>query len=247
MKDTLKAEFRKLYTVRSTYLITFLVVAFVGFIGFYAEGWRFKPAELAVSGQLTNAIFGGLNLSIFGAIIAILMMTHEYRYNTIMYTLTGSNSRSKVLFSKLIAVLSYALVLTALIAILSPIVTDLGVRAHGHHLVPQTLNYFNIVWRCLFYGLGYGALGLVLATIIRSQIGAIVSLFVIPSVIEPLLSQLLGKSDVYLPFTSLGEVIGNTTIHDHSIPANRAALTFGIYLIIGWLVAWILFLRRDAN
>jgi hypothetical protein len=39
----------------------------------------------ALSGDITFVISG---MSVFVALIAILLLTHEYRYNTIMYTLT---------------------------------------------------------------------------------------------------------------------------------------------------------------
>lgn len=247
MMSQIRSEFRKLLSVRSTYIITILVIAFVAFIAFYVEGWRLKPNELLKANQLSSDVFGALNLSVFGAIIAILFMTHEYRYNTIVYTLTGSNSRTKVLLSKLIVISCYAIVLTAIIAVLSPVATALGVQAHGHSLAPQTLHYGNLVWRSLFYGWSYGVAGLIIASLIRIQPGAVAALFVLPFAIEPLLTQLLDKSAVYLPFTSQSEVIGGTTIKGDFISPGRAALVFTAYLAIGWIVAWILFLRRDAN
>lgn len=244
----LKAEFRKLLTVRSTYIITGLLIAFVIFIAFYVEGWRLAPQDLHNPAELSSDVFGALGLSVFGAVIGILLMTHEYRYNTIIYTLTGSNSRSRVLFSKIIVISVYALLLTAVIAVLSPTASYLGVHAHGHILVPQTLHIGDLAWRSLFYGWSYGLIGLLLAVLIRIQVGAIVALFVIPSAIEGLLSQLLKHDAIYLPFTALAEVIGNQGF-DSTKPLSpgRAAAVVAVYLAVGWAVAWVLFLKRDAN
>ena len=248
MFATLKAEFRKLLTVRSTYIITILIVVFVAFIASYVEGWRLRPQDLQMPNQLSSDVFGALTLSVFGAVIAILLMTHEYRYNTIMYTLTGSNSRSKVLLSKIIAISVYALFLTAVIGVLSPVASYLGVHAHGHTFAPQTLHYGNLAWRSLFYGWSYGMIGLLLAALIRVQVGAIVALFVIPTAIEGLLSQLLKHNAVYLPFSALAQVIGNEGFGGGKpLSPGRAAIVLAVYLVVGWLVAWILFLKRDAN
>ena len=249
MIAAIKAEFRKLLTVKSTYFITVLVLVFVAFIAFYVEGWRLKPSDLMQSNQLSGDVFGALNLSIFGAVIGILLMTHEYRYNTIMYTLTSSNSRSRVLFAKVIAISVYALVLSAIIAVLSPIASYLGIHAHGHSLAPQIVNVGNLAWRSLFYGWSYGLEGLLLAALIRVQVGAIVALFVIPAAIEPLLGQLLNHSAVYLPLVAHNEVIGDQGGFSGGSPLSpgKAALVFVAYLVVGWIVAWILFLRRDAN
>jgi ABC-type transport system involved in multi-copper enzyme maturation permease subunit len=249
MITALKAEFRKLLTVRSTYIITILVLLFIAFIAFYVEGWRLAPHDLLSPTQLSDDVFGALSLSVFGAIIAILLMTHEYRYNTIMYTLTSSNSRARVLVSKVIVISVYALFLTAVIAVLSPVASYLGIHANGHSLAPQTLHVGNLIWRSLFYGWSYGMAGLLLATLIRVQVGAIAALFVIPGAIEPLLGELLKHNAVYLPFTAQGQVLGQGASFGGGAPLSpsKAAVVFTVYLVVGWVVAWILFLKRDAN
>lgn len=249
MMSALKAEFRKLLTVRSTYIVTALVIVLVCLIAFYVEGWRLTPAELYDPNQLASDVLGGLNLTVFGAIIAILLVSHEYRYNTIMYTLTSINSRSKVLVAKIITISAYALFLAVLVGVLSPILTYLGLHAHGHSLAPQTLHVWNLAWRSLFYGWGYGMAGLLLAILIRSQVGAIAALFLIPGLAEQLLAQLVKSNAIYLPFTALSQVIDNGSAPapggGHLTP-SKAALVFLTYLVVGWVIAWYLFLRRDA-
>ncbi len=251
MMATLKAEFRKLLTVRSTYVITAFVAALVIFIAFYVEGWRLNPAALRDPTQFASDVTGALNITVFGAIAAILLMTHEYRYNTIMYTLTSSNSRSKVLISKFIVVSTYALFLATLIGVLSPIMSYLGVHLHGHSLQPQTLHYGNLIWRSLFYSWGYGMAGLLLAVLTRNQVASIVALFLIPDLGEQLLGLLLKHNTVYLPFSALNQVIRSGSMNGDPNSSNlspaRAAGVYCIYLIVGWIVAWVLFLQRDAN
>ncbi|MGH7156686.1 MAG: ABC transporter permease [Candidatus Saccharimonadales bacterium] len=247
MISALKAEFKKLLTVRSTYYISFIVLIFVIFIAFYVTGWRLNPSELRDPTQLAGDVTGALNVTVFGAIVAILLMTHEYRYNTITYTLTSSNSRSKVLWAKFIVVSVYALIFAAVVALLSPIMTSLGVHAAGHTLAPQVLHYSNLAWRSLFYGWGYGMAGLLLAVLLRNQVASIVGLFVIHGVVEQLLSLLLKHNTVYLPFTSLEQVIGNSDPRIGSISPARGALVFTVYVVVGWAVAWYLFLHRDAT
>lgn len=252
MMPTLRSEFKKLLTVRSTYIITALVTAFVIFITFYVIGWRMNAHDLHDPNQLASTITGALSLTVFGAIVAILLMTHEYRYNTIMYTLTSSNSRSKVLLSKFIVVSVYALLLSVLIGVLSPLMTYLGVHANGHTLVPQTLHYGDLIWRSLFYGWGFSMAGLLFALLSRNQVASIAALFVIPDFIEQLLGLLLKHNTVYLPFSSLSQVLnagsGNGRVDTSStLSPGKAAGVFCIYLAVGWAVSWYLFLRRDAT
>jgi len=253
MIATLKAEFRKLLTVRSTYIITILVVLAVSLIAFFLEGWNLKGAALHDPAQLAGDVTGALNITVFGAIVAILLMTHEYRYNTIMYTLTSSNSRAKVLAAKVVAASVYALFLVVLIGVLSPVMSYLGVHAHGNTLAPQTLHYGDLIWRSLFYGWAYGMIGLLLAMLTRNQVASIVALFLIPDLVEQLLGFLLLKHNaVYMPFSALTQVI-NGPSSAQSMPtastlsSGNAALVVCVYLVVGWIAAWILFLKRDAN
>lgn len=251
MNTALKAEFRKLLTVRTTYIITGLVLLFVCFIGFYAQGYRLGIPALKNSTTLASDATGALGLSVFGAIVAILLMTHEYRYNTILHTLTANRSRTTVLLSKIIVVSTYSLVLTAAISVLAPLMSNFGVIAGGNAslFVPQTLHFWDLAWRCLFYGWGWGMAGLLIATLARSQVVAITALFVIPDIIETLLSLWLKKHAVYLPFSALGEVTGSSghQIGGGALSPAKGALIFTIYIVAGWLIAWALFLSRDAN
>jgi ABC-2 type transport system permease protein len=247
MIAALKAEFRKLLTVRSTYVLTGVALLFVIFFSFYIEGYHLAGKDLLNPHLYTDDVAGALTSLplIFGAIIAILLMTHEYRYNTIMHTLTLSNSRSKVLAAKFIVISVFALLLTATIAALAPAMSSLGVHLHGTTLAPQVINYHSIIWRALFEGWGYIMAALLLAVLIRSQIGAIVSIFAIPT-FEQVLSLLLKHNSVYLPYISLNAVLQSPESRIGGITYGRAAVVFSVYLVVGWIVGWILFLRRDA-
>jgi ABC-type transport system involved in multi-copper enzyme maturation permease subunit len=251
MKAALKAEFRKLFSVRSTYIITGLVAIIVIVVAGIFEGYNLNVKSLADPTQLAGDVTGALNVTIFGAIVAILLITHEYRYNTIMYTLTSVNKRSKVLVAKFVVITCYALFLAAFIGILSPIMSYLGVHIHGHSFGPQTLHYWDLAWRSLFYGWGYAMAGFILAFIARNQVGAVVSLFVIPSVVENLLGFLLLKhNSVYMPFSALSQVIngpGGGTPISSSMSSEHAALIYTGYVVVGLAVACVLFLKRDAN
>lgn len=249
MMSNLKAELRKVFSVRSTYVILLIVLALEILFAFYVSGWRINAHDLhnpnTLSGDVTSAVS---TVSIFVALIATLLVTHEYRYNTIMYSLTLSKSRSRVLLAKILVISVFAIIFTLVVGILSPLLSELG--AHAHHLkfAPQTLHYGTLLWRSLFYGWGYGMAGLLIAALIRNQIGAIVTLFIAPDTIEGVLSLLLKQHTVYLPFSALHTVIGQGMgNYLNAITPVHAAMVFMVYLIVGWLVAFILFVRRDAN
>jgi hypothetical protein len=52
---------------------------------------------------------------------------------------------------------------------------------------------------------------------------------------------------VYLPVISLNAVLVHPSSNQGSITYGHAAMVFMVYLVIGWIVAWALFVRRDAN
>jgi ABC-type transport system involved in multi-copper enzyme maturation permease subunit len=249
MRATLKAEIKKLLTVRSTYFIIAFSMVLLIFFAFYISGWHINKMDLHDPTTLATDVTSAISVvSIFAALAAVLLMTHEYRYNTIMYTLTSSNSRSKVLLSKILVVSGFAIAFTLFFGILSPFVSLLGIHLHHLKLVPQTLHYSDLLWRGLFFGWGYSMAGLLLAALIRSQIGTIIVLLVAPGTVESLLGLLLKQNVDYLPFSSLHVVIGQGMgQYTNGLNPFHALLVFSAYLIVGWIVAWILFLRRDAT
>jgi len=245
MLNTIKAEFRKLYTIRSTYFVSALGLVLMGFVAFYVEGFR-GEASLLQPDKIQTLMLSSANLlSIFAAIIAVLLVAHEYRYNTIMYTLTSSNSRTKVLVAKLLAILTHALCYTVVGVALAVLLMYIGMSFKDMSLyATQTIAWGDVIWRSLFSVLSYAALGLLLGLLFRNVVGAFITLFMAPATVEPLLGLLLKENVKYLPFHASDQVINSTAT---GLSHGTAALLFGGYLAVGYLVALILLLKRDAN
>ncbi|MDB5186247.1 MAG: hypothetical protein JWL85_770 [Candidatus Saccharibacteria bacterium] len=240
MIPLLRSEFRKLFTIRSTYIISGIALLLITFISFYVMGYKGvaeNPELLMSAARVPTHV-----IAVLISIVAILLMTHEYRYNTIMYTLTSSNSRSKVLLAKILVVSTYVLAFTAFAIVYSIVMARIGVMVKGVPLVPQQMYYWDVIWKSLFYVWANAMTGLLFAALFRHVVGAIVAIFVIPSTVEPLLGLVLKENTKYLPFTALEQVNMGAALS----PGKGAAI-FLIYLAAGWIVAWVLFLKRDAN
>jgi ABC-2 type transport system permease protein len=249
MMATVKSEFRKLLSVRTTYVLGVLGLLLTIFFAGYVQGFKLKGSDLANPDHISSTITDTLTSvpMIFASIVAILLVTHEYRYNTILYTLASSRSRLKVLFSKLIVISVYAAAVTAVLAVLAPLVSLAGIHLNGGHLAPQHIDYTSLTWRVLFYGWSSVVSALIIALIVRSQVGAIVTLFVIPTA-EIIFTPLLQAKAVYLPFTGASNaILVHAKTSNGSLSYGNAALVFGAYLLIGWIIACVLFLKRDAN
>lgn len=265
MIATLKAEFKKLFSIRSTYLFVLLALVIVGIYSFYGEGFKdsgnliqtlhTKPtanANLFLAG--TIQIMANF-ISLFGGIIALLLITHEYRYNTITYTFTASNSRSKVLASKILAVFGFVFTYSILLSIYGLGMIFLGLHFAHHTLPHQDVSYFTYIGRILFHSEGYALAALLFGVLIRNQVGSFAALLIGPGPVEGLLSLILRHDSVYLPFMALDQVIQAPSVTAPNVneaptgylSASKGALVFLAYLVAGWIVGWYLFLRRDAT
>jgi ABC-type transport system involved in multi-copper enzyme maturation permease subunit len=254
MRPQLKAEFRKILTVRSTYAISLFFLILLGIASFYGQGYKATTAglnQLFLAGNITMVA----NItSIAGALIALLLMAHEYRYNTIVYSLTAVNRRSKLLASKFMAVFCFVFVYSILATLLSFGLTVLGAAIAGHHIPPQDINYLTFFGKVLFFCEGYSLVGLLIPTLIRNMQASVAVLFVVPNTLEQLLGLVIKDPEKWLPFMSLAQVIEPPILpgpkgHVQSNPVSpeHGAVIFLIYLIIGWVIGWYLFIRRDSS
>jgi ABC-type transport system involved in multi-copper enzyme maturation permease subunit len=249
----IKVEFRKVFTVRSTYVCLVLAFLFLGFVAMYIKGYQDGP--VIVSSKLSSFFLVGsllpyaTILSLFGAIIAVLLITHEYRYSTISYALTSSNSRSKFLASKVIAVFLGVFCYAVVGAILGILFMIMGLHLHSFGLPPQHFALLTYIGKMVFFCEAYALAGLLLGLLLRNQVGTFLVFFIEPSTFEGLMSLLLKHNQEYLPFTALQQVV--TVYVGQSAPVwqfspFKGGLVFALYLVVGWVIAWALFLRRDA-
>jgi ABC-2 type transport system permease protein len=260
MMATYKAELKKIITIRSTYILAGGFLLLCAFVAFYVHGY--KDAASVAAGGAQNKLFIATSiiqiantLSVAGAIIGLLLMAHEYRHNTIVYTLAASNSRTRVLLSKVAAILVFVFFYSLLAGIISLAMVYAGVALSGHSIAPQDINFVTFFAKVVFDCEAFALAGLLFAILIRNQVGAIAALFVLPNTIEGLLSLLLKHNSVYLPFTALAQVTQppslttpgvNEAANGYLSPA-KGALVFLAYIVAGYLIAWYLFLKRDAN
>ena len=254
-----KSEVRKLLSVRSTYILVGLALIYLIFYDFYIVGFEkgmhhggaispLNPHFLM--GEVTRA--GGIVAPVlFSALVAVLLMAHEYRHNTIMYTLTASNSRSKTLLAKIIAISVFAVIFSLLLEVLAPSLALLGLHFHHATVAHQQFYYFQFFWRTTFYSWAYAMIGIVLAIFLRNIVASVAAIFLLPVTVEPLIGLLLSTNQQqYLPFTALSSVINNgffSKVTPGLLSAERSAIVAVGYIVVAWAVAWVIFLRRDAS
>jgi len=245
MKPLLKSEFLKLITVRSTYIWTLIAAVLTAVYCFYIEG--FKGMSGSAASQRTEGSFNviiqniSMTTTIFAAIVAVLYIVHEYRYNLITYTLSSAGSRTRVLVAKLFMMIAYAIIFTLFFAAFGLACYYLGVLVSGDSLATQIIN-IELLGRLVIFCVGYVLIGLAFGFITRSVAASIVLLFLVPSTIEPLLGFLLKENVNYLPFRILENIIITS-----QFSAAQAIAIFTGYIFTTYVVVWFLFIRRDAN
>lgn len=245
MMAALYAECRKLTSVRSTWILSGIGLLFAGFLAFWAHGYKGGPVYSPQA--LQTAVMEDLAVvSIFTGIVAILLICHEYRYNTVSYTLTAANSRLKVLLAKFMVIGGYSIAITVFSYFWIMGLMTLGAHIAGNSLGSQTIEVYDLVWRTLFFMVTTGWLGLVLGFLSRSVVFAIVAYFVLP-VLEQMAHFLLKVSNNYLPTTVQGQVMGMGAAEPGAFSAAASAGMFSLYLFAAIIVATVLFIRRDAN
>lgn len=253
MINSIHAEFRKLFSVRSTYVNFLFCVAIIILFAGIINGFKISDKANLVDPhflerEASNAIvFVGLLF----AFVGLLLAGHEYRFNTIMYSLTNVNRRWKLLVAKFIAISVAAVIFSVFVALFTPLCDLVGLHLHGHgvHLVPQTFDYWSVIWHCAYVGWGYSMYAFVLMLILRNQVGAIVTFLLLPLIGENIIALLLKSNSKYLPFQSLQNVVLNAGENAQKIAVStgfslRVSL---MYIVIGLIVGFVLFVRRDAN
>lgn len=245
MIGKMKAEFFKIFTVRSTYIMLVISLLIEFFYAFYIQGYR-TAGNITDSYQLYTSVTGSLTtLSFLFILISALSVTHEYRHGTIVYTLSMSNNRFKVLLAKFAVLTGFAIAVALIFGALGPLLTYWGVHAKGFYLNDQTFPFWDLLWRSLFYCWGTVLFGMIIALLLRSQVGTIVTILVFPGTAETLLGFMLKNNIQYLPFTALNGVLSTSSVP--SLTNGKASIIVLVYIIVfGALATW-LFRRRDAG
>lgn len=246
MLASVKSEFRKLLTVRSTYVIVAISMVLIGLFAGFGDGFKAAHGSLQSPGVLMNESESAVML--IGLVLAfagLLLLGHEYRYNTIMYTLANSRSRLRSLFAKAFVISVFAVVTCIFMAFFSPLCTIVGAHLHGYHIAPQQFNYWSIIWRTAFVGWGYAMYAFILMAVLRSQVGGIVTFLLIPLIGESILGHIFPKDSKYFPFTSLQAVLQHHGVSSFSV-GHSAGIAL-VYIAVGLIVSSVLFLKRDAN
>lgn len=245
MIPALRSEFRKLMTLRSTYVILGLGLLLV----ILMDGWvnGYKHLEGIDNGFLARIITSTIQgTSFLLGLLILLQITQEYRHNTIYHTLTLIRHRKTVVFAKAI-VASLTMLAGAGVFILVGVACGVaGLAASGEAMGAQSIAWGDIVAKGAMYIWGAGMFALILGLLLRNQVSAIVMYLFGVNIAEQLLSLLLKSNAGYLPFRALEGVIVQPNIPG-LFSSEKSMVIVLAWIVAGGAAAWFFFERRDAN
>jgi ABC-2 type transport system permease protein len=272
MTDALRFEGLRLSTIRSTYWSLSLGLLLCGLValgfGLDTRGTDVGPAEATL---LLTAGGESLPFSLMGfaaALVGIFATGHEYRYGTILPTLTAMPRRSALLAAKLLVVVAasaVAAVVVAASAVAAVAVIAVcwlvGTVTRGEPLPLVQGPIPAVTGGHVVLVMLYGLLGATLGQLTRSIPAAVAIMLVTPLLIEPVIAALSGLSALswlrevvpFLPFTAGMRLVGaglagaseGQSVLD-PLARWEGGLVFAGFTALLLALAWILFERRDA-
>jgi hypothetical protein len=233
------AELLKIRTARLPWALLAVAVGLTGLHSLLFDsnaggtGHASIPSLATYSGQ-TQAVNIPGEVLLLASVVGIILASGEFRHKTATATYLATPSRSRVLVAKAAAAACLGLVFGVLGAAVATTIGLFFVTGTGHHLLlsAQTMGRFAAGGAIASAILA--AAGVAVGTLIRSQIGAIITVFVWGFVIEQALGGLYSSVQRYLPFTAAASLAGST------LGNQRAALPFaGAILLLAAVAALI--------
>lgn len=249
----LAAELRKLTTVRTTWVITLLGVAFAAFgAGFFLFETELSGPFTGTDGQIAAAIENVGSMSPVVVVVGLLAMTTEFRHGTAGRTFQLTPSRTRVMLAKLaigaLYGVAFAVLGTALVAVVVA-AAALGID-DALDIGPDTVA---AVWQAPV-GLALATvLGVSIGALLRNQVVAVTVTLVYLFLGEQLFNQFYPGLARWLPFQALQALYTSeetlATMPEGMIQpleAPLALVVFLAYVAIATIAATLLLRYRDV-
>jgi ABC-type transport system involved in multi-copper enzyme maturation permease subunit len=261
MFNVVRAELRKLRrptlffgTIGSAIFFTGLITSFIyrNIDSPQGNGDRGSTISREVLGLAGGSVNGFASVGWFLGVIALCVFAaqtaQEYTYGTLRNLLIRQPSRMRILIGKLVSMILFAtimitcaaLVNIAMSYILAPsakVNTDLWFTSAGFQAILTT--FANVTISVI----GYGIVGMVLGLLLRSPISAISFGVLWLLIVENLLITVKNSLQNWLPGAQLSAIASGGAL---DLSYKHALTVGGVYVVVGALLASILFVRRDV-
>ena len=242
-------EWRRLWSVRATWIMTFVYLVITGLLGagplFLGDGGFGTQTWKGL--YSTNANFLCL---VMLSVVASQFFGHEYRYGTIRLTLTEFPKRERVVLAKTLLLALYVTLATilgwAVLGVVGYIAPEGSIGTEGPGLSinggePSEL------WQVLVFGFAYCLIAMSLTMITRNLALGIVLPLLLSSIIEGLIVSSAGLANGKMDWIVDALPFANGTAWLTNLPDQpNAGLIFAAWVAGTYLIGSAMFFKRDA-
>jgi ABC-2 type transport system permease protein len=242
----IRIELLKLVTVRLGYGLLASAAALTGIFSAVEAsraGTSNGVAPLNTYAGLSAIVTGGVWGLIFAAVLGVTISSGEFRHQTATLTYLATPDRTRVLAAKMVAGAAGGAVFGLVVDLVA---TGVGLGFVAGHHYPVSIGTVTFVR----FGLGHlvggalmGSLGVVLGSLVRSQLTSVIGVFVWSIILESLIGGLFTSVRPYLPYTAgttlAGTALGAAGFGPAHGVSGGAALPFAgaTALLVGLAVA----------
>ena len=249
MISNLVYEWRRLWSVRATWIMTFVYLVITGLLGagplflgdgsFGTQTWKGLYS--------TNANFLCL---VMLSVVASQFFGHEYRYGTIRLTLTEFPKRERVVLAKTVVLAVYVTIATALgwavLGAVGSIAPEGSIGTEGPGLNINGGDPSEL-WQVLAFSFAYCLIAMSLTMITRNLALGIVLPLLLSAVIEGLIQLFAGLANGKMDWLVDILPFANGSAWLINLPDQpNAGLIFAAWVIGGYAIGSAMFFKRDA-
>ena len=248
MIDAMRSEWLKLRSVTSTIvLLCFVAGVSIGFGLLATATIQLDDASLDidVADRITFALAGVSTSVTLLAVVGVLLMTQEFRFNTIRVTFAAVPSRPRVILAKALVIAVTALVVSV---VMVAVTTALGAAVLSARDAPIDFGLAGttrVLFGAVLLSVLYALVGLAVGAIVRSQPLALVLVIVWPLLVEGIFGGIFPSVGKYLPFAAANAMLAVDEDPDFFSPWFGAAY-LAAFTVVLLLVGIVLVNRRDA-
>jgi len=248
----IRIEALKLLTVRFSYGLLAFAAALTGIFSAISSsraGTGNAIAPLNTYAGLSAVVTGGVWGLIFAAVLGVTVSSGEFRHQTATLTYLATPDRNRVLAAKAVASAAGGAVFGLVVDLVA---TGVGLGFVAGHHYPVSIGTVTLVRFALGHLVGgalMGSLGAVAGSLVRSQLAAVIGVFVWSIILESLIGGLFTSIQPYLPYTAATSLAG-TALGAAGFGPSRAvsggtplpfaaatALLIGLTVVLGVIAA----------
>lgn len=231
MSALLQAELLKLRTTRTfaaligaALALSLVVVVLSGLLGDFNDD------------NDVRQLFSGDFTPVFILLLGSMGMAGEWRHRTITSSVLAAPDRLKLLVAKTLSYAAAGIVVSLVITAALMLVGTIILSSRSQVTLPAA-DLLDIMWRNLVIAAYLGAVGVLIGTIVRSQVGAIIGLIVWFLIVEPTLFGLVPEVGKFAPLNGAPGGLVGVDFNGDGSGTDLLAPGVAALVMLGWLAA----------